>query len=429
LQVLNQELEIRVTDRTRDLQVAADVSQQITTVLDESALLEQIVERTREGFKLYYVSIFLYQEDTKQLVLQQGTGEIGQTLKTQGKQFDLNDKGTVPTAAKTRKAVVIGDTTLSDIHFFNELLPDTRSEVALPMVVGDQLVGVLNLQAHEKERFRPEDIRVLTTLSEQIAIAVQNARLFTEAQTARATAERADQVKSAFLASMSHELRTPLNAIINLTKFVIKGVTGPISEEQGETLTRVVKSGEHLLSLINDVLDMSKIESGSLKLFVEENLSVSDIVLQATDQTRPLLNDKVDMQVSVAENLPEIIGDRKRLIQILINILSNACKFTETGSIQVRASQQDGNIILAVKDTGMGIDPANSEAVFTPFQQTESGLRQSGGTGLGMPISRKFAEAHGGRLWFESELGKGSTFYVSLPLNVNVAALSEQVVN
>jgi len=234
---------------------------------------------------------------------------------------------------------------------------------------------------------------------------------------ARERAERSDQVKSAFLASMSHELRTPLNAVINFTRFVIDGDTGPVNEQQTELLTEVVGSAKHLLNLINDVLDMSKIEAGSLNLFIEDDVNLNSIVNSVITTGRGLLAGRpTRLHTEVEENLPLIRADRQRILQILLNIMSNACKFTDEGDIRVKMYQKNGEVVIAVADTGPGIAPADQAMVFEAFKQTKAGLRQGGGTGLGMPIAKSLAEAHGGRLWLESEFGKGATFYVALPI-------------
>ena len=171
------------------------------------------------------------------------------------------------------------------------------------------------------------------------------------------------------------------------------------------------------LNLINDVLDMSKIESGSLKLYVESNVDVREIIETAINYTRPMLGNKpVEMQQELPEELPLLTGDRKRLLQIFLNILSNACKFTEQGHVKIRVQAEDSHLQVSVEDTGQGIAPEDSEHVFTAFKQTASGLRQGGGTGLGMPISKRLVEAHEGRLWFESQLESWTTFFVDLPL-------------
>jgi signal transduction histidine kinase len=239
-----------------------------------------------------------------------------------------------------------------------------------------------------------------------------------EAEEARARAERSDQVKSSFLASMSHELRTPLNSVINYSKFLAKGVMGPVNERQTETLNKVIDSGKHLLNLINDVLDMSKIESGALNLFVEEGVDLNEIVRAAISTTEPLLEGKpVALQQDLDPQLPPLKGDRQRLRQLLLNVISNACKFTEEGSIKISTDHVNHELLVTVKDSGPGIADEDADAVFEAFKQTRTGLRQGSGTGLGMPISRSLAEAHGGRLWFESEIGKGTTFFIAIPVN------------
>ncbi len=250
----------------------------------------------------------------------------------------------------------------------------------------------------------------------QVQLAILEDQLM-ETEEARADAVRSDQVKSAFLASMSHELRTPLNAVINFTRFVIDGDTGPVNDEQTELLTQVVASARHLLNLINDVLDMSKIEAGALNLFVEDNISLNTLLKSAAATGQSLLVGKpVRLRTEVEDNLPLITGDRQRMLQILLNIISNACKFTEEGEVIIRAHQQDEEVIISVSDTGPGISQEDQLMVFEAFKQTNTGLRQGGGTGLGMPIARSLAEAHGGRLWLESEFGKGANFYVAFPV-------------
>ena len=251
----------------------------------------------------------------------------------------------------------------------------------------------------------------LATANDQLAMRV------IETEEARASAERSNQVKSAFLASMSHELRTPLNAVINFTRFVLDGDTGPINDQQSELLAEVVTSGRHLLNLINDVLDMSKIEAGSLNLFIEDDVDLAGLLTGLETTSRSLLLDKpVTFRTEIAPDLPMIRADRQRILQILLNMVSNACKFTEKGEITLRAYQRDGEVLMEVTDTGPGIEPEDQAMVFEAFKQTRSGLRQGGGTGLGMPIARSLAEAHGGKMWLESEPGHGTTFFVALPL-------------
>ncbi|MCL4252723.1 MAG: hypothetical protein KJ043_02970 [Anaerolineae bacterium] len=238
-----------------------------------------------------------------------------------------------------------------------------------------------------------------------------------ELEKAKEDAERANVVKSQFLAAMSHELRTPLNAILNFTQFVSTGVLGDINQEQEETLNKVVTSGEHLLSLINDVLDISKIEAGALELFVEDDINMNKELKIIVETAKGLLQtDTVTIEQDIQPDLPLITGDKQRINQILLNLVSNACKFTEKGTITIGAKQHDDTIQFYVKDTGAGIASADFDKIFETFGQTRVGLKKGRGTGLGLPISRRLAEAHGGTLTLESTVGVGTTFTVTLPI-------------
>lgn len=418
LQSLIDNLEQRVEERTRDLNIAAQVSQQVTSELDLERLLPDLANLTRDGFDLEHVSVFVLDSATERLVLKAGSGEVGPKMLEQGKHFELTDKGLVPLAARTGMAQIINDVQSSPDHFVNPLLPDTRSEMTIPMQVGPELIGVMDLQSRDVDHFTDETVNVLTALAEQIAIAVRNADLYQQAESARAEAEKSNSVKSQFLASMSHELRTPLNGIMNFTGVVADGMVGPVNEKQQKFLRDAVANAEHLLALINDVLDISKIESGALKLFVQNDINVSEIAHTVARTGDSLIMDKpVSIITEIEDGLPHVVGDKRRIQQILLNIVSNACKFTKEGSITIGLKQNEDDLLLWVKDTGPGIPEEDHEAVFQTFLQTETGLRSGSGTGLGMPISRRLAEAHGGKLWLESVAGEGTTFYVRLPIH------------
>jgi len=238
-----------------------------------------------------------------------------------------------------------------------------------------------------------------------------------ELEEARDRAERADQIKSQFLASMSHELRTPLNAILNFTEMISLEMVGPVSEPQKDLLGKSLGSARHLLSLINDVLDVSKMQSGMLSLFLEDNIDLNKEVDAVIVTAESLLNGKpITLALDIDADLPRIRGDSRRIRQILLNLISNAAKFTEEGTITLSAKQRSGEALFAVIDTGPGITLDEQKTIFEPFVQTESGIKHSGGTGLGLSISKHLAEAHGGKLWLESQPGDGAAFYVSLPI-------------
>jgi signal transduction histidine kinase/HAMP domain-containing protein len=415
-------LEDRVQARTRDLQLAAQVSEQAATILDPDALLTQVVDLTKATFGLYHAHVYLLDRTTNILNLAAGAGEPGRIMIEQKHSIPLAfERSLVARAARDNASIVVNNVRQELGFMPNPLLIETQSEAAFPLAVGRQVLGVLDVQSEQVDRFDTDLISVLTTLARQIAVSVRNANLFDEVQQARERAVQADKVKSAFLASMSHELRTPLNAVINFTKFVLNRDLGPINEQQEEVLTQVASSGRHLLGLINDVLDMSKIEAGALNLFVEDNVDLRKILDTVVLTGRGLLSDKpVDIQTDFDTDLPGIRADRQRVAQILLNIVSNACKFTEGGSIKICAHVVNSDVIISVQDTGPGIAPDDQTLVFEAFKQTSTGLRHAAGTGLGMPISKSLVEAHGGSLRLESEVGKGATFTVSLPIRSDI---------
>jgi signal transduction histidine kinase len=412
-------LEERVQARTRDLRIGADVSRQITTVLDPESLLREVVTLTRQGFDLYRCFVFLYDEDRGLLQGAIGCGEGDMVLTPADLGvLPLNRQPSIMTrAARTREAVLVNETQQSSDYMSHPLSSDTRSELAIPMLLGQRLLGVFDLQARVPNRFSQEDLRILKALAEQITIALRNTELFAQAKAARQQAEAADRAKSQFLASVSHELRTPLNGILNFTEFVAAGLAGPINEKQADLLNKATANGEHLLSLINDVLDISKIESESLVLHFEDNVNLKDELNTVIATGKSLLaNKQVDLLVETDDVLPPMRGDRRRLRQVMHNLVANACKFTDKGSVIIRLKAEPGQIKFEVQDTGPGIPPEDQLVVFETFRQTETGLTKGQGTGLGLPISLRLVEAHGGRLWLESERGQGATFFVTLPL-------------
>jgi len=239
-------------------------------------------------------------------------------------------------------------------------------------------------------------------------------------QEAQETAEKlkeVDRLKSEFLANMSHELRTPLNSIIGFSRVILKGIDGPITDLQKTDLEAIYQSGRHLLELINDILDQSKIEAGKME-YTFEPTDLMEIIRGVMSTSIALVKDKpIELQQQLPETLPTIIADSRRIRQVLLNLMGNAAKFTEQGFISLSAWADEEWVTIAVQDSGVGIPKERYSAVFTPFEQVDSSSsRRFGGTGLGLPVSKRFVEAHGGSIWFESEMGVGSTFYVKLPI-------------
>jgi signal transduction histidine kinase/CheY-like chemotaxis protein len=265
--------------------------------------------------------------------------------------------------------------------------------------------------------------RLTEALAHALAANASLQAAMAEAQAARASAEQASELKTQFLANMSHELRTPLNSIINFTRILNAGLRGPVTPEQRDYLSRVRQSGEHLLGLINDILDLSKIESGRMELYTEP-VQVAELIQGVLATTAGLTKDKpIELHQELAPHLPPVAADRTRLRQILLNLLSNAAKFTASGAITVRAQHTGEHLVLSVSDTGIGIAPEHLVTIFEEFRQLEgSANRRYEGTGLGLAICRRLVELHGGQLWVESTLGVGSTFAFSLPIVPSVPA-------
>jgi len=228
--------------------------------------------------------------------------------------------------------------------------------------------------------------------------------------------KKRELIRSEFLSHMSHELRTPLTSIINLNKFVLSHDLGHINQEQEQALFQSIQSAEQLLTLINNVLDVTKIEAGMMRLFIEDNINIQKLVNNIVLSTRLALADKpVELQINISPEIPSIIGDRRRIHQVIINLISNAWKFTQEGVIKISGELQGDNLIILVKDTGSGISQSDLDRIFEPFEQCKLGLVSASSTGLGLAIVKKLVEAHGGNMIVQSQLGIGSTFGFCIP--------------
>jgi signal transduction histidine kinase len=298
-------------------------------------------------------------------------------------------------------------------------LGDYRTILCVPMLREGVPIGVLILTRSEARPFTDKQIKLVATFADQAAIAIENVRLFDEIQEKSRQLEEASQHKSQFLANMSHELRTPLNAILGYTELMADGAYGEPSEKMLGILTRLEANGKHLLGLINDVLDLSKIEAGQLVLELSD-YSVQDIAQTVRSTLEPLAADKkLAFKVEVAPQLPPGRGDGRRLTQVLINLVGNAIKFTDAGEVAIKAEANNGAFYVSVRDTGPGISAADQAKLFQEFQQADNAItRKKGGTGLGLAISKRIIEIHGGRIWVESQLGQGSTFMFTVPVVV-----------
>jgi len=298
-----------------------------------------------------------------------------------------------------------------------------RSMLAVPLLLEQRVLGAFVVWRAQSGSFAPELVNLLETFAGQSVLSIQNARLFREVEDKGRQLEIASKHKSQFLANMSHELRTPLNAILGYTKMIQSNIYGDVPEKIRDVVGRLEQSGRHLLGLINDVLDFSKIEAGQLTLSLHE-YSMKEIVRTVVGAVEPLAADKkLSLELALAPDLPVGKGDQQRIVQVLLNLVGNAIKFTETGTIRVAAATSDGTFVVSVRDTGPGIAPVDQQRIFEEFQQADSSnTRKQGGTGLGLAIARRIVQMHGGRMWVESAPGEGSTFWFTLPIRVEQPA-------
>jgi signal transduction histidine kinase len=293
-----------------------------------------------------------------------------------------------------------------------------RSLLAVPLLFEQRIVGVLSVWRPEPGHFAPEVVNLLQTFATQSVLAIQNARLFEELADKSRQLEAASRHKSEFLANMSHELRTPLNAIIGFSEVLAERMFGDVNDKQAEYLQDILASGRHLLSLINDILDLSKVEAGRLEL-EPGRFHLPTAVDQALTLVRERASRSgIGLEVRVDERVGEIVGDERKVRQVILNLLSNAVKFTpEGGRVRVTAAAAEGLVTIAVSDTGIGIAPEDQAAVFEEFRQVgRDGARKAEGTGLGLTLAKRFVELHGGQIGVRSRLGQGSTFTFTLPV-------------
>ncbi len=424
---LVQELQAKTRDLARsveELKALAEVGQSVSSTLDLQTVLTTIVARAVQLSGTSGGIIYEYDEVTRTFHLRAAHGVGEDLIETVRAEPIRLGEGAIGHAAEIRTPVefpnLLDESRLA--------IPRTRvilarygyrSLLAVPFLFEQEIVGGLSVWRHEAGSFPPEVVHLLQAFATQSALAIRNAQLFREIEEKGRQLEIASQHKSQFLANMSHELRTPLNAILGYTELILDNIYGEVTDKLRDVLQRVQNSGRHLLGLINDVLDLSKIEAGQFALSLSD-YSIREVVHTVMASVESLAAEKrLALKVTVPRDLPPGKGDERRITQLLLNLVGNAIKFTEAGEVGVRVTAADDQFLVAVSDTGPGISEADQRKIFEEFQQVDTpSTRSKGGTGLGLSIAKRIAEMHGGRMWVESSLGKGSTFSFILPVRV-----------
>jgi signal transduction histidine kinase len=422
---LFQELQTRTRELARsvgELQALGEVGRAVSSTLDVETVLATVVSHANQLSGSDGGAIYEYDEETETFLLRATQNLDAELVDLLRSTFIKKGEGLMGRMALTREPVQVADI-LHDATYqsrVREIVLRTgyRAVLAVPLLRESDIIGGLVINRKTPGEFEPGTIELLRTFATQSALAIQNARLFQELEEKSRQLEIADRHKSEFLASMSHELRTPLNAVIGFSEVLLERMFGEINPKQEEYLQDILSSGRHLLSLINDILDLAKIEAGRMEL------EVADFHLpQAIDNSVTLVRERaarrsIALDVAIDPELGEIKGDERKVKQVLLNLLSNAIKFTpEGGRVDVHAGLVDGVAEISVRDTGVGIAPEDHEAVFEEFRQVGTDYaKKHEGTGLGLTLSRRFVELHGGKIWVKSQVGQGATFTFTLPV-------------
>jgi signal transduction histidine kinase len=408
-----------------ELKALGEVSQAVNSTLDIQTVLSTIVAKAVQLSMTDAGAIYTFDEVRQEFRLRATYGMSEEMIQAiAGQHITVNDAN-MGIATMQRRPVQIPDVRDELETPMNAIIlrEGYRAVLVMPLLRPDRIVGALVVRRKEPGEFPKGIVELLDTFAVQSVVAIQNARLFREIEEKGRELEIASKHKSQFLANMSHELRTPLNAILGYTELILDRIYGDIPEKAHAVLQRVQVNGRHLLGLINDVLDLSKIEAGQLTLSLGD-YSLGDVVNGVVAAVEPLAAEKrLGFRAEVAPDLPPGRGDERRLSQVLLNLVGNAIKFTDKGEVKIAASTVDGSFTVAVRDTGPGIAESDQAKIFEEFQQADnSSTRQKGGTGLGLAIAKRIIEMHGGRLWVESSLGEGSTFSFTVPVRVDQQA-------
>ncbi|MEJ5309540.1 MAG: ATP-binding protein [Anaerolineae bacterium] len=438
LKSLYEELEEKVAERTKRLQQAnyqiqrralhlqasQEVGQAITSIRDPVLLLNQVADLIRECFVYASVAIYIVEPGGGEIRLRALSPAIRSDTVTdatdQGgwsERVYAGDGSIIERAVRKRKPQVDQHQTDDAVEWYRR----TLSRVAIPLRMEERISGVLAVLSTEREGIQEDELEILELLAGQVAVALENARAYERERLAAQRLEEAEVFKGRFLANMSHALREPLNTIIGFSRLMIKGIDGPLTAQQTQDLERIYDDGQRLLFLINDILAISQIQAGMMELRLQE-VTLQSIIDGMMPTVSALVRGKdIELVQDIPEDLPVLNADPARLRQVLVHLFNNAAKFTERGTIAIKAWCNEDLVYVSVSDTGVGIPPEDFERLFVRFEKgvaltpLDKEGRWQAGLGLGLALSKEFVEMHGGQMWVTSEVGKGSTFTFCIP--------------
>jgi GAF domain-containing protein len=413
-----------LSQSVEELRALGEVGQAINSTLDVEAVLTTIVAKAVQLSGTDAGAIYTFDDKLQEFRLRATHGmDAGMVAAIRDRRIGA-DETAIGKAAAERRPLQIPDLLKESSGVLDIIVrAGYRAVLFVPLMRSDQIVGALVVRRKTPGEFAQGTVELLRTFADQSVLAIQNARLFREIEQKSRELELASKHKSQFLANMSHELRTPLNAILGYTELVLDNVYGETPAKMRTVLQRIETNGKHLLGLINDVLDLSKIEAGQLTLSLAP-YSLKDVVHSVYSAVEPLAADKkIAFKIDVARDMPGGYGDERRLTQVLLNLVGNAIKFTDAGEVAINAASGNGAFCVSVCDTGPGISEADQVKLFQEFQQADNSItKKKGGTGLGLAISKRIIEMHGGEISLQSAAGQGSTFSFTLPIIVKEPA-------
>jgi signal transduction histidine kinase len=404
------------------LRALGEVSQAVNSTLEVETVLSTIVAKAVQLSGTDAGTIYVFEEVSQEFQLRASYGmDQGLVDAVKGHHLHLGET-VISQAALQRKPVQLSDVERDSSSLVLDVILKAgfRALLAIPLLSEERIIGSLVVRRKDPGKFPQSTVDLLQTFGAQSVLAIQNARLFNEIAQKSRELEIASQHKSQFVANMSHELRTPLAAVLGYAELMEEGIYEPLGDKSLAALARIRSNGKHLLGLINTVLDIAKIESGQFTLNIAEYSldGVVEIVRAATESLAQ--SKKLTLNTDVAKGLPTGLGDEQRLTQVLLNLVGNAIKFTDTGEVRITVKTADEHFAVSVVDTGPGIPEQERTRIFEQFHQVDAAnTKAKGGTGLGLSISKQIVEMHGGTIWVESVLGQGSTFHMKLPVRAD----------